>query len=231
MGTIKNIGILDLVYSEADIAKLEAGAALHLRHSNISFKILRNDAPDGSTLSIRVEQGKHLSENYADKERLIKITKDLFSILKGLTVHVHPVPYIPPVVDVVTPKWLSDKMLLTGTRIKDIEANTGIEKTNISPWINGKKPMSQIVKAMFYYYFAFEQQKGRTTFTEGEFNNIRYIISDLEIQNDERLKKMIREQLRNDYGFYISKFSSAKKGFTVIDLLKLVDENVITIIG
>ncbi|RQO74254.1 hypothetical protein DBR43_02320 [Pedobacter sp. KBW06] len=169
MNTIKNIHKIDQLISARDLAKLEEGAKLHLRHSNISFKIMGISA---NGLFIKTEQGKHLSENYADEHRLIELTKDLFikpkytldfdpgdilnepGEIDRAKIMVHAYPYVVSPIDKVDSKWVNEQMLKTGTKAKDIAAETGIEKTNISPWINDKKPMSQIVKAMFYYYFA-----------------------------------------------------------------------------
>lgn len=35
---------------------------------------------------------------------------------------------------------------------KDIMDETGIDKSNVSAWVNGTRTMSQPVRAMFYYY-------------------------------------------------------------------------------
>jgi DNA-binding Xre family transcriptional regulator len=44
-------------------------------------------------------------------------------------------------------------MLKKGVKFNDLVTDTGLDKTNISAWVNGKRDMSQIVKAMFYFYF------------------------------------------------------------------------------
>lgn len=129
---------------------LDRVANLHLRNSNIEFKVL---GVDGMDISVRTTQGKHLSENYADEKTLITRTRELFQrFLPNYTIFTHPVTYKPAIVDVVDPAWIADKMLKFGIRIKDIQVDTGIDKTNLSAWINGLRPMSQPVKAMFYFY-------------------------------------------------------------------------------
>ncbi|TDQ12178.1 XRE family transcriptional regulator [Pedobacter metabolipauper] len=159
MSVIKNLHkLLHLQYFSTDhLNKLEAGAALHLKYSNISFKIIEMNIKNSSVV-VKTEQGKHLSENYADEVRLIELTRELFSVLDGAKILVHPIPYKPPIIDVVNPAWINDKMLNNGVRIKDIQADTGIDKTNLSAWINGTRPMSQPVKAMFYFYFKLNSQ-------------------------------------------------------------------------
>jgi hypothetical protein len=151
MNTIKNINKLTGIIPDSQIARLEAGAALHLRHSNISFKII--EAND-TEIHVRTEQGKHLSENYATTHALVTLTRELFErFLPGKTIFTHPIKYQRPITSVVDTSWIADKMLKKGVRIKDIETDTGISKSNISNWLSGDKPMSQIVKAMFYFYF------------------------------------------------------------------------------
>lgn len=41
-----------------------------------------------------------------------------------------------------------------GIRIKQIAFDTGIDRESISDWVTEKRNMSQIVKAMFYYYLS-----------------------------------------------------------------------------
>ncbi len=149
MNTIKNLHKLTGILQPDQIERLERAANLHLRHSNITFKIIEvND----DEIHVRAEQGKHLSENYATKETLITRTKELFAPFTTRTIYTHPVPYSLAIVEVVEPSWIKDKMLKQGVKIKDMVTDTGIDKTKFSAWINGTRPMSQIVKSMFYFY-------------------------------------------------------------------------------
>jgi len=155
LSTIIDIHKLAGLISPAGLEILDEAAALQKKNSNISFKVIK---VTDNEFQIRTEQGKHLSENYADAKLLVQRTKGLFSFFGiNKTLHVHPVPYAQSRTDVVNPKWLNDKMLKNGIKVKDIANETGIEKSDISSWINGEKPMSQPVKAMFYYYFSKEK--------------------------------------------------------------------------
>lgn len=49
--------------------------------------------------------------------------------------------------------YIRSYMINNGIKSKDICNDTGLDKTNISAWINGKRPMSKIVIAMFHFYF------------------------------------------------------------------------------
>jgi hypothetical protein len=54
---------------------------------------------------------------------------------------------------VVTPGWIDRKMVEKEVRIKQIAFDTGLDRKDISGWVTGERNMSQIVKAMFFYYF------------------------------------------------------------------------------
>jgi hypothetical protein len=149
--TIKNIHKIAHLLSESDIVKIEKGAALHKRHSSITFKVL---TVDDSTITISVIQGKSNSEIYLNAKELIQRAKDLFSkFLPGHKLNIGPIVYTPNPISLIDSKWLNSKMLEHGVRAKDIVNDTGIDKTNVSAWVNDLRPMGQPIKAMFYYYF------------------------------------------------------------------------------
>jgi hypothetical protein len=157
MSTVKNLHKIEHLLSSEDQKKLEYGAFLHKRHSRILFKI---KAVNDSKITIRTSQSKSPAENYADKERLIQRTRELFGkFLPGYKIHVHPIEYKIPPVDEATPKWISQHMSENHIRVKDIANLTGIDDSNISAWINDLRPMSQPVKAMFYALLTDEPQK------------------------------------------------------------------------
>ena len=88
---------------------------------------------------------------------LIKRTQELFSkFLPQSQLVILPVTFRPSPASAVTPAWLDQKMNEKGIRIKQIAFDTGIDRESISDWVTGKRNMSQIVKAMFYYYLSRE---------------------------------------------------------------------------
>ena len=151
MNTIKNIHLLTL--TEAERAKLEYGASMHQRMSNIIFKVLKVTE---KAVTIRVQQGKHLSENYADQKRLVDLTKELFQkFILDKEIHPEAIEYSANPITTINSLWIKQEMTMLDIGVKDIVALTGVDKTNISAWANGTRPMSQPVKAMFYYYFTY----------------------------------------------------------------------------
>jgi hypothetical protein len=152
MSTITDIEKLTGLISETDIDKLESMAALHRKQSNIQFKILEVDE---SRLLVAIEQEKTASGKYANQRTLVKRAHEVFDqyLPPSLKMEIEATEYLESPSAVVTPEWINRKMQEQDVRIKQIAFDTGIDRTDISGWINGHRPMSQIVKALFYYYF------------------------------------------------------------------------------
>jgi hypothetical protein len=149
--TVKNIRSLKL--NDTDAERLEAGANLYKRHANITFKIIKFF--DG-VLTVQVKQEKNLRKKYLSKNELIGKANNLFNSFgkefKPSGIIVHSIPFQESDSEIVTPEYLKKELQRKHLRIKDIQTDTGIETSNISAWVNGVRPMSNIVKNMFYYY-------------------------------------------------------------------------------
>jgi hypothetical protein len=152
MSNIINIEKLQDIIDETAMAKLDAGAAVHKKQSNIEFNII---SVEDKVLTVATEQGKTGSGKYANLKMLIKRTHEVFDnfLPSSYKLEVLPTEYLESPAATVTPNWINKKMLEKEVRIKQIAFDTGIDRTDLTAWINGLKPMSQIVKAMFYYYF------------------------------------------------------------------------------
>lgn len=150
MSSIPGLEKLAAILTEAEIDKLTRSADRHFAASNMTFTIL--SVTDGR-MEIETAQGETKSGKYATEATLISRTRELFGkILPKIELHISPATYAPSPASTVTTKWLEEKMKLKGIRIKQIAFDTGIDKESISDWVTGKKSMSQIVKAMFYFY-------------------------------------------------------------------------------
>jgi hypothetical protein len=134
------------------ISQLEQAADIHKNQSNITFCIL---AIEDSAVQIETTQAETRSGKYASEATLIKRTHEVFDKwIPTLDVQVIPVTFKPSPTSVVNPAWLEMKMQEKGIRIKQIAFETGINRESISGWVSGKRSMSQIVKAMFYFYLS-----------------------------------------------------------------------------
>lgn len=150
MSSIPGIEKLAAILNETDTQKLTRSADRHFTASNITFTIL---SVSEGTIEIETAQGETKSGKYASEVTLISRTRELFAkLLPKMELHISPATYAPSPASTVTTQWLEEKMKLKGVRIKQIAFETGIDKESISDWVTGKKSMSQIVKAMFYFY-------------------------------------------------------------------------------
>lgn len=139
--------------SEDQKKRLEAGAKLYKRNANITFTVV---SYEDSHLILKAKQEKNYTGQYATKNELIEKAKKLFSEFSSdfqpQKITVGAVPYTHPKSDQITPEYLKKELKKKNIRIKDIHEDTGIEVSNLSAWINDIRPMSKIVKNMFYYY-------------------------------------------------------------------------------
>ena len=138
--------------SAEQIRALEKAADQHQTESNISFFV--NDVRD-NILYIQTTQGETTSGKYASEATLIKRTEDVFKKHAGhFALDIYVQTFKPSPASVVTVEWIEQKMLEKGLRIKQIAFDTGIERETISDWVTGKRRMSKIVKALFYFYLS-----------------------------------------------------------------------------
>ncbi len=145
--TVKNSALLGL--SPTDAETLETRAQMHLRYSSIDFKVLEV-RPDA--VVIRVRQKRSHAENYFDTKRLIGILHETFDdMVGGRKIEPRPYPFRPAPPDVVDGKWLEQQR--GQQRVKDIAADLGMDANMVSGYLTGKRPLSGVARAMFYWYF------------------------------------------------------------------------------
>jgi hypothetical protein len=152
MNSITGIDKLNEILGQEQLDKLSKAAQRHTIQSNITFTVL--SVTEGE-LEIETAQGETKSGKYATEATLTSRTTDLFQkYLSQSKLHISPVTFAPSPASTVTPAWLENKMQTKGVRIKQIAFDTGIDRESISDWVTGKRSMSQIVKAMFYFYLS-----------------------------------------------------------------------------
>ncbi|MEJ5995604.1 helix-turn-helix transcriptional regulator [Pedobacter sp. Du54] len=151
MKSIPGIEKLNDLLTQVELEKLLKAAGRQAQTSNMSFTIL---SVTGNEIQIEVAQGETKSGKYATEATLTSRTKELFNkFIPKLPLNISPVPFAPSPASTVNPEWLESKMQQKGLRIKQIAFDTGVNRESISDWVTGKRTMSQIVKAMFYFYF------------------------------------------------------------------------------
>lgn len=150
MSIILGVEKLHIVLTEDKLTQLEKAAERYKIQSNITFCIL---AIKENTVQIETTQSENRSGKYASEATLIKRTHEIFDKwLPNFDIQINSAPFLPSPTSVVNPAWLEKKMEEKGVRIKQIAFETGIDRKSIAEWISGKRSMSQIVKAMFYFY-------------------------------------------------------------------------------
>ncbi|MHA4893774.1 helix-turn-helix domain-containing protein [Pedobacter sp. PWIIR3] len=150
MSSIQNIDLLAPYLSADQIIKLDKAASRHQEQSNINFKVL--SAVD-KIIEVETAQGETTSGKYATEATLVTRTEELFrKHLPLYNIIVSPETFQASPASLVTTAWIEKMMLQKGIRIKQIAFDTGIDRESISDWVTGKRRMSQIVKALFYYY-------------------------------------------------------------------------------
>jgi hypothetical protein len=152
MPTIENINKLSGVLNTEQLKQLESAAHVHKLQSNITFTVTDVSA---NSINIEVLQSENKSKKYATEATLLKRTHEVFDkLFPSFHLEIEPTTALPSPVSVVTVPWLEKKMLEKGVRIKQIAFDTGVDRESIAEWVTGKRSMSQIVKAMFYFYLS-----------------------------------------------------------------------------
>lgn len=130
--------------------KMEHAAREHKQFGNIDFKFI--EVGNAKKAVIQISQGKSTVQH--DKKRLIEIAHETIDpFMPGWKIHVQPIVYLESPAASVTPEWVKNKMISTGTKLKDLAHDTGLDYTSLSGVINESKPLTQVMKALFYYYF------------------------------------------------------------------------------
>jgi hypothetical protein len=152
MSVILDIEKLKEQLTEEQLEQLDAAAEVHLTQSNIEFRIAK---VEGDAIYIETTQMETRSAKYAKEPALLKKTHEVFDkLLPHADLQIQVFPHLPSPTTVVTTAWLEKKMNEKGVRIKQIAFDTGVDRESIADWVSGKRSMSQIVKAMLYFYLS-----------------------------------------------------------------------------
>jgi len=172
MEIIKKLDKLSDVLSSDRVVRIQQEASDYLKQHNILFTVL---ACEQEGITVKIEQEKPLSGRIYTFEELIVTAKGLFGryVLNEVFVHAHP--YVESPAEAVDGKWVQSHMNHYKIKLKEVAFQTGIDKTNLSAWINEKRPMSRIVKAMFFNFFKVYAINDLVTTLSGEKIHFYYI--------------------------------------------------------
>lgn len=152
MPIIAGIETLKALLDKEKLAALEQAAEIHKAQANIQFSIKEIH---GNKIFVEASQSETRSKKYATEATLIKRAHEVFDKwIPDFELEIEPTAYGVTPASVVTPSWLEKKMKEKDVRIKQIAFDTGVDRESIADWVSGKRSMSQIVKAMFYFYLS-----------------------------------------------------------------------------
>ena len=155
MNLIKNLHLLE-GFKQEDLDMMEHAALQHKRYANITFKII---AFEKKTVTIEVRQGKSAAQNYQTGKRLHEIVHETFGrFFKGIKMNIGTQPFRESPANNVNAGWISRKMEEKKIKLKHLAEDTGVEYTQLSALISGTRPLSQPMKALFWYYFQCQDQ-------------------------------------------------------------------------
>ncbi|WP_342327611.1 hypothetical protein [Pedobacter sp. FW305-3-2-15-E-R2A2] len=191
MEIIRNLDKLSDVLTPDAIVRVQNEASNYLKQDNLFFTVLSYEQEG---LTVKVEQDRPLTEKIYTFDELVFIAKDLFGRYIINEVFAHPHPYVESPAEVVNGKWVQLHMNHYEIRLKNVAFQTGIDKTNLSAWINEKRPMSRIVKAMFFNFFKVYAINDLVTNLSGEYKGYYYIKKYFGIELVERLVSLTKHK-------------------------------------
>lgn len=145
-------------WKEKDVQAMQHVALNFWQLDRLRFKIFK---VTGSEVIFGVTQAKLSSEEkYYTQKQLIELVHKLFDrYFPNHKVNVQASPYEESPALKVTSEWIKKKMEEHGVTLKDMAAETGLNNTQLSPLTTGTKPLSDAMKAMFYFYFRSKEVK------------------------------------------------------------------------
>lgn len=140
-----------------NLAVLKEVVHQHIKYSQVHFSVVKEDE---KKILIKVWQNKPHNGNAFPENRLVEITKTVFTAFTQKTINVKPFPFVASPPDIVTTEWIKDRLKGERGEIKRIAADLGVDAATVSAYISGEnKGLSGVVRAMFYYYFERKKEK------------------------------------------------------------------------
>ncbi|THU34239.1 hypothetical protein FAM09_24790 [Niastella caeni] len=150
MEILKGVHLLKWLKEET-IKKMEEVAFSKWQNSRLTFRFLKVTDKE---VTIGATQANLLNGQYLNQKELIQVVHESFDkFFPKQRVLVHASPYKESPAQKVDSAWIKKKMEQLGIALKDICDDTGMNNTQLSAVINGVRPLSDAMKAMFFFYF------------------------------------------------------------------------------
>ena len=149
---MKNIDLLPIP-SDAKKRLMEF-ASQYRRMARIFVEII---SFNGSRLIVRVEQKEAVNGIALSKIELTQRVREMFTgeIPPDWKLTISAVNFDRRDIAAVNGVWVSRNAERLGLKAKDLVAHTGIDKSSVSLYLSGEKPLSKLAKVAFYYFFKY----------------------------------------------------------------------------
>lgn len=149
---MKNIELLPIA---ADAQKRLSEFAIQYRKmARIFVEIV---SFNGQRLIARVEQKEAVNDKILTKKELTERVREMFAgeIPADWKLTVSAVNYDRRDIDAVNAEWINNNMERLGLKAKDISSHTGLDKSSVSLYLSGVRPLTKLAKAAFYYFLKY----------------------------------------------------------------------------
>lgn len=149
---MKNIELLPIP-SDAQ-KRLSEFAAQYRKMARIFVEIV---SFNGGRLIVRVEQKEAVNDKILTKKELTERVREMFAgeIPIDWKLTVSAVNFDRRDIDAVNAEWINTNMERLGLKAKDISSHTALDKSSVSLYLSGERPMSKLAKAAFYYFIKY----------------------------------------------------------------------------
>lgn len=107
-------------------------------------------------VTVKVWQDRNVSGKYLSVEELRERAREVFNMLpEGMRLHVHARTFAAYGIDEVDIDYITEQMEKLNLKQADLVDYLNINKSTISSWLSGSKELTNIHKAMFFYFFKY----------------------------------------------------------------------------
>lgn len=149
---MKNIELLPIPYDAQK--RLSEFAAQYRKMARIFVDII---SFNGDRLIVRIEQKEAVNDKILTKKELTDRVREMFAgeIPADWKLTVSAVNFDRRDIDAVDAEWINASMERLGLKAKDISSHTALDKSSVSLYLSGERPLSKLAKVAFYYFLKY----------------------------------------------------------------------------
>lgn len=137
----------------SDIEKLKGKLEIQEQFSGITFTILEK-AEIGILIEVKqdIENIETANQQFPDK-RLREIVHETFSEHTPHKIYASTFKGEKSAPEIVTTQWIENQKYKYRLKSKTVSKELGVSESNIKAYMDGTKPLTSPIRAMFYFYF------------------------------------------------------------------------------